>query len=67
MLAKYSIEQWPQTQLKRIQRIIGDMNVLLNDLLNLDRLETARIEPTFNKIHIVDIFNTLHAFLPCSM
>jgi signal transduction histidine kinase/CheY-like chemotaxis protein len=59
VLVRQSKEQLPQTQLKRIQRIIGDMNVLLNSLLNLDRLETGRIEPTFNKIHIVDIFNTL--------
>jgi len=59
VLIRQSKGQLPQTQLKRIQRIISDMNVLLNSLLNLDRLETGRIEPTFNRIQIVDIFNTL--------
>lgn len=59
VLVRQSKEHLPQTQLKRIQRIISDMNILLNSLLNLDRLETGRIEPIFNKIQIVDIFNTL--------
>ncbi|MGK0370852.1 MAG: signal transduction histidine kinase [Glaciecola sp.] len=59
VLVRQSKEQLPQTQLKRIQRIIGDMNILLNSLLNLDRLETGRIEPNFKKIQIVDVFNTL--------
>jgi signal transduction histidine kinase/CheY-like chemotaxis protein len=59
VLVRQSKESLPQIQLKRIQRIIGDMNILLNSLLNLDRLETGRIEPTFNKIYIADIFNTL--------
>jgi len=59
ILIRQSKEQLPQSQLKRIQRIINDMNVLLNSLLNLDRLETGRIEPTFSRIQIVDLFNTL--------
>ncbi|MBA6356927.1 MULTISPECIES: hybrid sensor histidine kinase/response regulator [unclassified Colwellia] len=59
VLVRQSKEQLPQTQLKRIQRIISDMNTLLNSLLNLDRLETGSIEPIFKKIQITDIFDTL--------
>jgi signal transduction histidine kinase/CheY-like chemotaxis protein len=59
VLIRQTKEQLPQTQLKRIQRIISDMNILLNSLLNLDRLETGRIEPTFGKIKIVNILSTL--------
>jgi signal transduction histidine kinase/CheY-like chemotaxis protein len=61
VLIKKSVEQLPQTQLKRVRQIINDMNVLMNSLLNLDRLETGRIEPNFKKIQIMDIFSTLQS------
>jgi signal transduction histidine kinase/CheY-like chemotaxis protein len=61
VLIKKSVEPLPQTQLKRVRQIINDMNVLMNSLLNLDRLETGRIEPNFKKIQIMDIFSTLRS------
>jgi signal transduction histidine kinase/CheY-like chemotaxis protein len=59
VLIRQSSEQLPQTQLRRVQRIISDMNILMNSLLNLDKLETGRIQPHFKKIQIMEVFTTL--------
>lgn len=59
ILIRQSQNSQSVAQLTRIKRIIGDMNLLLNSLLNLDRLEKGVIEPSLKNIQTADLLNAL--------